>query len=723
MMKRVEQVIGRILDKDGYSEEVREALNEIKTESQRRQRMYEGILSNTPDLAYIFDRNHRIIYANDALLELWGKSLEEVRGKTLMENVTNRNQGIVFDREIDQVIITGKPARGELMSKTENPRYFDYIMVPVVNEEGEVEAVAGTSRDVTDRVEAEELLKKELEDMHRLQNVSTKLSREGSIEYLFDDILNAAIKIMDADRGHLQMVEQGTDQLSIESQHGFSQEFIDYFATISAQAGSCCGEAMQKGQRIIIADIEKSNVFSDETRGIMKKARVYAVQSTPLITRSGRILGMISTHWSETHQPTQRQLSMLDLLARQASDLIEQRQSEAALRESRRQLKATNKTLEKRVAKRTAELEKKARQLRNLTAELTSAEHRERKRLASILHDDLQQLLIAAKMHLGSANDTEGASETAKVNKLLDQAVEVARDLTQQLRPPVLYEAGLVSALEWLATEMRERHHLQIDIDATDEKYALDDDLKVLLFQCVRELLFNIVKYAGVDRAKVRVTDTGDRYLRLEVEDEGKGFDTSSINKENPDKGFGLFSIHERVAAVGGAMDIRSRIGEGTTVQIEIPVCNGNRYRASNDYFPMISSTGSMHAAEPVDSNSISVLVVDDHAIVRRGIANALLGDQHIVLVEEAGDGMEAINMLKNKTVDVILMDMNMPRMNGVEATKKIHRRWPNIPIIGMSVQGDHATEKSMLDAGVEAFLPKSGDFEELISAILRIAQ
>src|SRR5690606_24052926 len=143
-----------------------------------------------------------------------------------------------------------------------------------------------------------------------------------------------------------------------------------------------------------------------------READVKSLQCTPLISRAGVPLGTLSTHWRHSHKPSERELRLLDLLARQTADLLERRQSELALRISERHLRELSVTLEERVAKRTRELREQTVRLRNLAAELTSAEQRERRRLAALLHDDLQQLLVAAKMHLGQ---TRGAIDDENV--------------------------------------------------------------------------------------------------------------------------------------------------------------------------------------------------------------------------------------------------------------------------------------------------------------------
>ncbi len=404
-------------------------------------------------------------------------------------------------------------------------------------------------------------------------------------------------------------------------------------------------------------------------------------------------------------------------------DLTERRRAEEALRESESRLRELSQSLEQRVAERTAALEEQTGRLRRLAAELASAEHRERKRLAALLHDDLQQLLVASLMHVRMAGDRAGDGPAVplmtKAAQLLDQSIDAARNLTRQLRPPVLYEDGLVAALGWLGSTFQERHSVRVIIDADEIRQPLDDDVKALLYECGRELLFNAVKHAGVDEVRVEVREEEHR-LRLAVVDKGAGFDAEAVAGDLKGGGFGLFSIRERLTALGGLMTVESSEGLGSRIELEVPltpVVLGEP--AALPLAPVVRRRRS-RAAAPADHRT-RLLVVDDHAIVREGITNILSDDERIVVLGEARDGIEAIEAVERLRPEVVLMDVNMPRMNGVEATREISRRWPKTVIIGLSIQDDDATAQSMRQAGAAAFIPKSGDSENLLSTIISL--
>lgn len=215
-------------------------------------------------------------------------------------------------------------------------------------------------------------------------------------------------------------------------------------------------------------------------------------------------------------------------------------------------------------------LKQRTEQVEALSDALTSAEERERERIGTLLHDDLQQKMFAARLkvdHLqerGSLNEEQGTL-ASRAKELLDQGVETARTLSSELNPPVGNQS-LRDTLEWLAMHMQESYGLSVSLKMRGTANTADDNLRILLFRMVRELLFNVVKHAGVEEATLRLVEGEDR-LRVVVEDRGTGFEMT----EDDDSGVGLVSVRDRIKMIGGSFDIETAPGEGTRVAIEVP--------------------------------------------------------------------------------------------------------------------------------------------------------
>jgi signal transduction histidine kinase len=220
--------------------------------------------------------------------------------------------------------------------------------------------------------------------------------------------------------------------------------------------------------------------------------------------------------------------------------------------------------------------------LRSLASELSLAEERERRRIASYLHDEIGQSLAAIRMKFGALKQAGGSADIAgmvdDIQALLEWTIRDTRSLTFELSPPILYELGLEAALEWLSERIGEERGIRIEFADDAHSKPLEDDVRGLLFRAVDELLINIVKHANTRSGKVSILRDGD-HVRILVEDDGVGFDATAIeSRTSRDRGFGLFSVRERLRYIGGHVEIESERGHGTRVTLIAPL---RRDRAS----------------------------------------------------------------------------------------------------------------------------------------------
>ena len=372
-------------------------------------------------------------------------------------------------------------------------------------------------------------------------------------------------------------------------------------------------------------------------------------------------------------------------------------------------------------------LEEKTVQLRTLASKILQAEEGERRRIARVLHDQLQQLIAGARYALeslkGAAEDTAYQEALGRVDAMLGESLKVSRSLTTELSPPIRHGGQLGPVLEWCAIFMKQKHGLAVTVHNEGEASLKSEELIVLLYQAVRELLFNVVKHAKVSSAVVSISER-DQGVVLVVQDEGAGFDPRLLGQNPGVSGeYGIFSIRERLSLYGGRLEIDSAPGRGSRFTLWVPVASE----------PDAETTGSAALSENVQlirealkdghatdagTKRIRILLADDHPVVRRGIALALKEQPDMEVVGEAQDGGQAVEIVARVLPDVVIMDMKMPGMSGIEAMRIIHARHPGIRVIAFSALDDPDQAKAMREAGAVGYLSKNDPPARLLATI-----
>jgi PAS domain S-box-containing protein len=283
-----------------------------------------------------------------------------------------------------------------------------------------------------------------------------------------------------------------------------------------------------------------------------------------------------------------RRVAMLSIIR----DITGRKQMEAALHQAQEKVEVRvqerTQGLQEVNASLQAEIDERQRietalrasevQLRALASELTMAEQAERGRIAQILHDDLQQRLYSVRVLLQLlVETTEGNAQADQVAyaqqayALLGDTIGLTRQLTIDLSPLVLKEEGLTDMFHWLTTQMARLHGLQVEVQAPHRFVIAHEDIRVLLFQIVRELLFNVVKHAQTHHAAIELMEDTNGQLVIQVSDQGQGFDVATAEARHTGS-FGLFSVRKRLELFGGQMAIDSTPGQGTRITLSTPV-------------------------------------------------------------------------------------------------------------------------------------------------------
>ena len=380
-------------------------------------------------------------------------------------------------------------------------------------------------------------------------------------------------------------------------------------------------------------------------------------------------------------------------------------------------MREINEDLDQRVVQRTRALGDSQKKLRAFVEQLTRAEEQERHRLATELHDYLGQLLAVSQINLGRA-EKFAVSDNAKnaftdARQSLDDSIAYTRTLIAQLSPQVLYDLGLPAALAWLGEQMEQQHELRVEVVGDSAGFVLDEARAILAFQCARELLWNVVKHSATQEARV-CYELKNGELTVEVADRGRGFDLANVeSRAAGSEKFGLFGMRQRLELHQGRLVVESAPGQGTSVKVILPV-------AVVPALPAASFKPPAPEEFRVTTNMpVRIALVDDHEIVRQGLRWLLEDHQDIRVVGEAKGGREAIAMAHELKPDVIVMDVNMPGMNGIEATRRIVEDQPGVIVIGLSFASDPSIQAAMKNAGAYVCMTKERAAEDIYRAIV----
>jgi PAS domain S-box-containing protein len=661
--------------------------------------------SGTPD--------GKIGRVNRAFELLTGYSADELRSIDWVNVLTPPEWRAHESQKLDELNRTGIPVRYEKeFIRKDGTRVPVELFVHVVKHpNGRPEHYFSFISDISERRQAQETLRSINAEL-MTANADLLESRRAALE-LMNDALGAR---KEAERAVIELAETEARFRTHVENSGLAVIEWDASLIVTHWAGEAERMFGWSAVETVGVSIGSLNIVYEPDSPIVQDVAAkladgttrQLVSSNRNVTKDGRV---IHCRWYNSVQ--------LDAEGRMASvfslvqDYTAQVEAEAAVRE-------INETLERRVAERTAEVSHLADELRALAAELTQAELRERKRLASILHDHVQQLLVAAQMQLAlitRANVRALPSAVDGIQSIISEAIAASRSLTVELSPPILHQSGLAAGLSWLAARMEEKHGFSVRVRSDRSAEPTDESLRILLFESVRELLLNAVKHSGERHAEVVMLRTPNRWTRVVVEDSGLGFDPTVIQARRATGGFGLFSIQQRLAHVGGRLEIESAPGKGTRAILMTPL---PQVSLSDVEMP----DGPSPTFEPdalrvrAKGRPIRVLLADDHQLVRAGLINLLQFAPDIEVVGEAADGRQAVELARGFKPDVIVMDINMPEMDGVQATEVIVRELPATKVIGLTMHGSPDVGMELLKAGAVGCLTKGGPTEELVAAI-----
>jgi two-component system NarL family sensor kinase len=368
--------------------------------------------------------------------------------------------------------------------------------------------------------------------------------------------------------------------------------------------------------------------------------------------------------------------------------------------------------------------------LRQLSARLLQLQDEERRNIARDLHDVTGQKLAVQSMALSGVLSRNLASLDAESQLALAESLawnkEVAaeiRTLSYLLHPPLLDELGLSSAVKWYVAGFTNRTGINIETDIPCDIQRLTPNAEVAIFRVLQESLTNVHRYSESPRALVRLQNTADM-IKIEIQDFGKGMEsskTSSANESVGRFGVGIQGMTERIRQLGGKLVISSGPHRGTLVAATIPLSSETVMPAQQASSGLILSSSALgtELAGPVEGTLRKrILIADDHEMIRRGVRNTLQTQSDMEICGEAVNGQEAVDKVKALQPDLVILDINMPVLNGMVAVRQILRYRPQTKILVFSVHDSDQTVQEVHAAGAHGFISKGKDAQHLLRVV-----
>ena len=563
------------------------------------EKKFRSLFESSPDFNYLLDPQGRILMANPAVQDRLAFSEHEFVGRPLADLLSPESRRNFVD-QLPELLRKGNlRTEYDILTHAGERIAVDCSGTTLKNDDG-VEHIILVQKDITERRRNERKFKslyQFLEAATRNEDLQPMLANFLEVIESATGCAAAAIRVENEDREHAFFAIKGFDPGSCQPDrlhinHQYPQMCVHLNESSGKACTSCC--CSPNGSFFRNSPIPCPEIAAEDFA-----CPVHAICGWPLhesfalipIRDSQRIIGLIHIAYREKNRILPDLVDLLETAAKQLGAAIQRFRAEEALkcshhelerrvRERTEQLTATNEQLKAEIQERTLtehSLVQHQAQLRKLSSGLIQTEERERHRIATAIHEGVGQTLAAAKIKLAALRSSispdvwEG--QVGEVRGLVSLAIEETRSLTFELSPPVLYEIGLKSALEWMAERFQRKFGLPIIIDANGYDRQLDIPYRVFAFQSVRELCFNAVKHARASRVAVSILEDGE-FICIEVADDGAGFDIKKQHKADGDMGFGLFSIREQLRHYGGTLTLESQPGIGTRVVLRLPLKN-----------------------------------------------------------------------------------------------------------------------------------------------------
>src|SRR5215831_2157304 len=390
------------------------------------------------------------------------------------------------------------------------------------------------------------------------QRISEALSQQLKLQDLIEHALRTTLDLLNAENGSLLLADADKEQLVFY--HSIGDKPVPHGTAIPWTRG-IAGAVFQSRKAESVSDAQKDPRYLADI-DLLCGSVTHDIITIPLKKWEGVPIGVVQVMNKRYGQLDEQDLGILTIICALSAMAIDQ----ARLLEHKKRAEVAQ--------ERIRVLTESQARLRAMATELNLTEQRERKHLATELHDHLAQMLVGGKLKLSQARRQPGLTPSClgllnEVDQVLTWSLRYTRTLVTDLAPLALRDFGLLGGLRWLVEQMR-HDGLAVSLHTSLAKLQLPEQQAIPLFQSIRELLTNVMKHAESDDVTISL-EQHIGSLRIEVRDDGVGFDPVAVKKADFSK-FGLLSIGERMQALGGTFDVESMPGHGTRARLTLPM-------------------------------------------------------------------------------------------------------------------------------------------------------
>jgi signal transduction histidine kinase/ActR/RegA family two-component response regulator len=547
-------------------------------------------------------------------------------------------------------------------------------------------------------------LEAELEDARLLHGISAMLVDEHNVGELFQKLVDAATLIMRSDFGSIQRYDEARGELQLIATRGLNDEAVSYWQWVHPGRATTCGHALLKSQRVVVPDFESwGDISGSDDLIAFRAAGVRAAQSTPLLTRSGRLVGMITTHWTRSHEPQERDLRLIDIVARQAADLIERNSAAEALQHHARKLVEADRYKDEFLATLAHELRNPLAPIRNGLAVLKIGKPEQAQRVLPMMERQLHHMV-----HL--------------IDDLLDVS-RISRGMVNLKRARVQLSAVIDSAVETSRPLISAANH-RFTITLPGTAVWLNADM-TRVAQIISNLLNNAAKYTppGGDIELVAEVVGGEVVVR--VIDSGIGIPAAMLPRI-----FELFtqvdgSAERSKGGLGVGLALAKRLAEMHDGSVEVESPGDQAGAVFTLRLPIMAPTTNVADDDggdgaPAKARALRILIVDDNEDAAETLSLLLQELGHVTsVVTEAPKAIAAALAFQP---EIAVLDLGMPHLNGFDLARLLRaepalRDTYLIALSGWGMEEDRARSR---DAGMDHHLTKPVTLRDVEDALLK---